>query len=437
MVSDERTRASDEILEEGGSSSRKRTRWIIRNETVAAVVVVYSVFFLLTEAKLWRPGVLFSGASNSQIAEAEAWWDGHLDLDKRHHDTALSGGKAYSHFPVLFSIVSAGVVELFGGVPHWFVVLTLALPIPLLCFVLFRRVTKSAAWGAVFGIAFVCGTSLWPVLDIALRSCRPYHVNHSLAVIGLLILLTELYGRQRVWVAGLGLLVASLARQLTAAFAIPVLTMVLLTSPGSLRRRRWIELTVVGVLVVGFPLLFNALKFGNPLTTGYMLIYEDRDIDGVQDRFAQDAHEFGLFSPHFVPRNLYYANVGLPNLHSIKMEGQDEYYLRPNYMGTGIWWTTPLLLWLLIDFKRIWRDPISRSLLASVGFIFVAHMFFHATGADQRGYNRFSLDYMLGFLVLVIPAGLVGKRRWISLAMVGWSVLYFRVLINPPPIRIW
>ena len=190
------------------------------------------------------------------------------------------------------------------------------------------------------------------------------------------------------------------------------------------RRRQLIGLVVVGVVVAGVPLTMNTLKYGNPLQTGYMLIYEGRD-----DSFATDAHEHGLFSPYFLPRNLYYMNLGFPRLHRIEMAGQTEYHLVHNGMGTGIWWTTPLLLWLWFDLRRILGDRATRGLLAAAIIVFVGLMFFHTTGEEQRGYNRFSLDFLPILLAVIAPTCFAGRRRWISAAMVAWSVVYFRWLV--------
>ena len=111
------------------------------------------------------------------------------------------------------------------------------------------------------------------------------------------------------------------------------------------------------------------------------------------------------------------------------MEGEPEYHLRPNFDGTGIWWTTPLLLWLLVELRRILADPAARGLLVAAVLIYAALLFFHATGADQRGYNRFSLDYLPALFAVIVPTCFRGRRRWLSLAMILWSVVYFRCLI--------
>lgn len=477
--------------------------------------VVYFVFFALNDARLWRPGVVFDSAHNMQIAEAAAWWQGRLDLPERVHDTALKDGRVYSHFPILFTVVAAALWPMFGGVPHWFVVLAIALPVPLLAYRLFHIVGERSGdidredprrgrlillylmlltglapiaqaypnWFTIdwvkllllelhvlplgyalyflaervpwrqtlLAVALVCGTSLWPVLDRTIRGGGPYYVNHMLVTIGLLLLLAEVFGRGRMSIGALGLVMMTLARQMTAAFAIPLAwlafrgsvarritdgrepiegacgTGILPVRPraggpchSGVRTRRCIGLVLTGAVVVAVPMVVNALKFGSPTTTGYMLIYEGRD-----DVFARDARMHGLFSPAFIPRNLYYTNIGLPVRHEITVAGKREVHYRPNDMGTGIWWTTPLLLWLFFDVRRILRDPASRSVLAAAAVVYLGLLFFHATGHVQRGYNRFSLDYLPALMAVIGPGCLRGWRSWISLAMIAWSVVYF------------
>jgi hypothetical protein len=389
----------------------------------AALVVLASG--LLIEAKLWRPDTLLTIRENVQIAEAKAWWNARLDLPERKWDTALKDGLVYSHFPPMFSLIAAGVVPFFHGVPHAFIVVALLLPVQLLAYALFYRRTGSWAWGALLAMGLVCGTSLLPVIDKTLRGASPYFVNHTLAMIGLLIMLVESFGRRRVWVAAIGLIVAALSRQMTIVYALPL---ALLAFKGA-HQRAGIKPVTTFATTVFFVILvsctLNALKFGRPWDSGYMHVYTDR----AEDRFSRDAKTYGLFSTHYVPRNLYYANLGFPKVYRIEIAGQGETHLRPNHMGTGIWWTTPLLLLVFLDMGSIVRDPLRRAWLAAAILASAGLLFYHSTGYDQRGFNRYSLDYVPVILALIAPRCVTGRGRWISSAMIAWSILYFRWLI--------
>ncbi len=387
---------------------------------------------LATERPLWNPGHLFGSAENIQIAEAEAILTGRLDLPERRWDTAFKDGKVYSYFPPLFTFIAAAVVPVFGGVPHLLIV-GLAALIPLLAYVLFVRLSNSIVWGVLLAIGMVMGTSLWPIMDKMMRGATPYSVNHVLAVVGLLMLLISCLSRKHLILGGMGLVVAALSRQMTLAYALPLFFFPW-RGHGDRRLRMPFVITLGACgVALGGTMTMNGLKFGNPLDSGYMHNYVDRD-----DAFALDARAHGLFSPHYVPRNLYYMNVGLPGLHKISIGEDHRWYLRPNEMGVGIWWTTPMLLWLFAGWKSIWSDPQRRHLLLATLLIIAALMFWHGTGSVQRGFNRYSLDFVPVLFALVVPDCLKNRRnRWLTVGCVVWSLLYFAIWLPRPNIRVW
>ena len=152
--------------------------------------VVYLVFFGMMEPSLIRPGTVFGASNNNQRAEAQAWWNGRLDLPVKTWDTATFGTRYYSHFPPLFTFISVMAVPVFDGVPHWLILAIVVLPIPALAFSLFQRVIGRTGPASLLAIGLICGTSLWPVIYRTIRGASPYQVNHALATIGGLISLT-------------------------------------------------------------------------------------------------------------------------------------------------------------------------------------------------------------------------------------------------------
>lgn len=396
------------------------------------LIAVIAVFVLLCDARHWRPGELLTIRENIQIAEAQAWWKGRLDLPERKWDSALVQGKVYSHFPPMFTFLSAALVPFFGGVPHWAVTVLVVLPTLILAYLLFFCRTQRVRWAVLAALALVAGTSALPVIEKALRGANPYNINHTLALAGLLTFLVEYFGRGRIAVMAVGLAVAGWSRQLMIVYLIPFWWSAWHEAPSEPRTRRRILAGASTLAVLAVPLASNTLKFGSPLDCGYMHVYNERP----EDNFSRDARAHGLFSAHFVPRNAYYANVGLPDLHRIDVAGDRRFYLHPNSWGTGIWWTTPLLLWLLVDWKRIWGEPRERMLLFGALLANIALLFYHSTGYQQRGFNRYSLDYVPVVLALVAPRCFMGQRRWISLAMIGWSIAYFGYLVRLPHVRV-
>lgn len=396
-----------------------------RREVWLGLIVVWFIFIGLCEAKLWRPQQNFTIIENIQIAEAQAWWQGRLDLPEEKWDSVVVEGKVYSCFPPMFTFVSAVVVPMFAGVPHPLLVIILILPVLTLSYLLFLRQTGSAEWGAVLAIGFVCGSSIFPVIDKTLRGASPYYVNHTVALIGLLIILSEVFGRQRIWLAGAGMMIAALSRQMTIVYAIPLIWLAAQQRNRLKQTKPIVMICGMVVFIFAVNLSLNTLKFGHPLDSGYARIFKQR----TDDVLAKSFHKHGLFSPHFVARNLYYANLGFPRVHRIEIAGETQIHLRPNNMGTGIWWTTPLLLWLFLDLKKIIRDREKAVVLVAACVVFAGLMFYHSTGYAQRGFNRYSLDYLPVLYTLVAPACIVGRRKWISVGMIVWSIVYFRFLI--------
>ncbi len=386
-----------------------------RRDCLLGLLIVLFVVLALQRSRLWRPGVIFDGRDNVQVAEAQAWCEGRMHLPERQWDTALVGDRSYSHFPPLFSAMAAAVAPFVSGFPHWLMVLTVVAPPLLLAYFLFVRLTGTVLGGIILCFAFVCGTSLWPVIDRALRDGTPWFVNGALGTAGLLVFLNDYAGRRRIWPGALGLVMAALTRQFTIVYLAALAAVAYRRDDDPHRTRNVAIALAAGGLVITTYLALNTAKFGHPLDNGYMRIYDQTR----NDPLARDARAFGIFSLHYVPRNLYYANLGLPR--PLGQRGG----LHPNPHGTGIWWTTPLLLWVLFDIRRIWRDRPSRWLLICAGVVFAALMCYHSTGYAQRGYNRYSLDYVPVLIALVAPRCLTGRRVWISLAMIAWSVVYF------------
>ncbi|NOT02650.1 MAG: hypothetical protein HOP29_18750 [Phycisphaerales bacterium] len=403
----------------GRVKRRSRDGREIRPGPIVGLVAVYALFLWLVPVSIWKPGHVVWPAANVQVTEAEAWVKGSLSLPERGWDTALCDGRVYSHFPPLMTFVSC-VVFLCGweGVPFNLLAILFVLPVPGLAYVLFLRRCPSVFGALVMTCAFVMGTSELLVMCRALQSGKVWQLNHAVSQVGLILLLMDVYGRRRGWLGGVGLIICVWTRYTMAAYAGPLLWSVFAGED----RRRAAKIGAVSavVLAVGVPMALNALKFGNPLDSGYALIYEGRH-DDPTDQFAQDAKKYGVFSTAFLARNLWAMNVGPPNV----VERREGKRLEPNTECTGIWWTTPLLLFLFIDRRRIWAERSNRAVLAAVVVVYGALMLFHTTGAEQRGYNRFSLDFLLPLLTMIAPFAFEGKRRYATTAMAASSIWYF------------
>lgn len=419
--------------------------WLVRRPKLLGLVAVYVVYFLLLDAPLWRgpgpyndhtsprygqtcPATFFGNRiivyeDNLNIGEAVAWWRGTFELPFRRLDTALFEGRILNAYPPMMTLIAAAVVPFCAeGVPQVLLAVLLGLPLPgLACWVMLKR-TRRVWMAVVLALALVCGTSVLPVLRWALRSSQVYHVNHVLAVAGQLVMLAEFFGRRRVGVMGVGLMLAAWSRQLTAFYAIPVIwaawrgAEVASGAGMSSRRARMVQAAAVCTVVAGVPATLNTLKFHRPWDFGYRYIYE-----GVESEQA-DCARIGIFSPAFIPRNAYALNLGFPKL-------KREYHgwrLVTNFQGTGIWWTSPLLLYLLPAFRMIVMDAASRVWLAAAALVVVGILMYHTTGMFHQGHHRFSTDFVPVLFALLAPRWDAARRPWLvcvfALCGIGWFV---------------
>jgi hypothetical protein len=390
---------------------------------IAGLIGVYLAFYLLIDADVLTRPYLVSPLNNLNVAEGQAWLNGRLDLDarptpgSRPWDSAVFEDRVYNVFPPMFTLISVPVMAVGPpGVPNYILILLLALPLPGLAYALFLRRTDRVYLAVLLSLGYLLGTSLLPLMNQGLRDGEVWHVDHLLCQLGLLIFLLDYFGHRRIWVGGIGLIIAAWSRQLTALYVIPLAYLALRHRGTSTRWWRALSFAVVTVVMAALPATLNTLKFGSPLDSGYRYVYDGRD-----DEMARDARR-GLFSPVFLPRNLYYMNLGFPEV--VAPYGVVRF--RPNSLGAGIWWTTPVLLLVLVDWRRLWRRRDVRYLLIGAAAVFAVLMLYHTTGRAQRGYNRFSMDFVIVLLAAVGPLCGGQKRKWVTFAFVLWSVWYFR-----------
>jgi len=388
------------------------------------LALVYVAFFAVfaTQIRFLRIGDVVEPMGNPNVAEAQSWLEGHVDLNGRPWDSALVDGRSYNIFPPLLTFVSAACIALSAkGLPFAVISALFVLPVPLFAYLLFLKRTHSVSAATVMAMTFVLGTSECLVIARSMQSGKPCQLNNAASQIGLLLFLLDYYGGRRPWVGGLGLLVMGLTRQTMLAFTVPYLW-------GIWDRHACLRRLLAGIAIVGLILAILAavttVRFGHPLRFSYKAIYVERSHD-PQDWLAVEGTE-ALFGLRYVSRNLYWMNVGLPEF-ATHQDG--SFWWKPAVKSTGIWWTTPVLLVLFVDWRRVWAQGENRWLSVSVGAIFITLMLYHNMGYSQRGYNRFSLDFLLVLLAWVAPH-VVG--RWRSLAATlfcAWSVFYFRFIV--------
>lgn len=162
---------------------------------------------------------------------------------------------------------------------------------------------------------------------------------------------------------------------------------------------------------VGLLLLYNQARFGSPLENGYRF-------HQMGAGFRDDFQRYGLFSVHYLPRNVFYELLTYPL--PVRL-GSDQ--------GGGLFWMTPPFLaafWGLSSRPRASVVALVLSIVLTALPIFLLM----GTGYVQWG-PRYTLDFTLPLLLLT---GL-GIRRWPlrwavlalvpALAVYGFGALHF------------
>jgi hypothetical protein len=189
--------------------------------------------------------------------------------------------------------------------------------------------------------------------------------------------------------------------------------------PKGERRREW-----------GRPFWLDVLKFGAaPLLVGCSLLLANHARFESLSEFGHSylaagqidrIKHFGLFNVHFVSRNLACMFAQVPQFLP------EAPYLRVSNHGLALWFTTPALLWLLLQERaKSTRDKHFRlAIWVTIAAIAVPHIFYQNTGWVQFGY-RFSLDY-LPYLVMALAVGRTRLSLGFKLAiLVGIAVNMF------------
>lgn len=143
------------------------------------------------------------------------------------------------------------------------------------------------------------------------------------------------------------------------------------------------------VLILAATMWHNDARFGDPFEFGHRFL---------QIRWRSRIETWGLFSTHYLPRNLTVFLLSVP------WWSASRPFLRISRHGLALWFSSPNLLWSLWP-KRL--DATSIALWAGVLPTALCTLLYQNTGWIQFGY-RFSLDYLPLLFVLVA----LSRRRF-------------------------
>jgi hypothetical protein len=391
-------------------------------------VLCAGVYAATAGSRLARPT-----PNNHYVHLANAWLHGRLDLgpsapgtnDWACFDTVEQGPcprgrysfseseaeryRWYVSFPPLPAALLLPIVAIYGlntlDAPFWVLFAGLA---PALLFLLLRDLRESGRSGRTLRDDLLL-TALYAVGSVyyfvAVQG-TVWFAAHVVASAFTCAYLRSAFGARRPFLAGLMLGLAFLCRPATALLAV---FFGLQAIGGSKRDPRALHRTLAWfALPMSFLVLLamghNMARFGDPMEFGHRLL---------QVRWRARIETWGLFSTHYLPRNLAVFLFSLP-----WWIGQSP-FIRISRHGLALWFTTPNLLWSL------WPKKVDATIVALWTAVFCTAsctLLYQNTGWIQFGY-RFSLDYLPLLFVLIALSG----RRF---GRAFWACAAFAVAVN-------
>lgn len=364
------------------------------------------------------------------IYQADAWLHGQLHLRFRppdDNDWARVGDRWFVSFPPGPALLMVPGVALFGFqyVDVSFTVAFAALNV-LLFFLVLERLRaagespRGRAEDAALALLFAFGTVAF---SCSIRG-EVWFTAEVLGVTATCLYVLAAHGARRPARAGLAWSFAAITRT-PLAFTAVFFACEVVAGGGELReaaRRRatWLDpgrWRKVGLFAAGAaPLLAfaawaNWARFGSPLDFGHAHFWNNR--------VNADVRRWGLFSFHYLEKQLHAAFTRLPRVEGGRLTYDPD--------GMSLFVTTPLFLLLL--WPRA-RNRLHLPLWLTVAATALPGFLYQNTGYVQFGY-RFSLDYT-PYLFLLLAVGARPMSRWFwalgaaGVAVNTWGALAFR-----------
>jgi hypothetical protein len=234
------------------------------------------------------------------------------------------------------------------------------------------------------------------------------------------------------WLVGLGLGLAAFSRP-----NVLVLWPVLLAIQWQLMKSRdeqsskklavtWSLKTFIpiGVFVLGI-FIYNWLRFGNLLDFGYATINGDPAL-------VNSVQQYGMFSPHFMARNLNIMFLKLPEFTA------QAPYVAPSPAGMSLFLTTPAFFYLvpirkmvksLFEYVRLGRAH-SKSIYTDIwilgGWVAVILSLSMLSMYSNSGWIQFGYRYILDFIIplmMLMAVRLKGNAPWHLVVLIILSIL--------------
>ncbi|WP_437641305.1 hypothetical protein [Sorangium sp. So ce854] len=394
------------------AESSEQARRAGRRATLA--IAICAVVTLVYAAS--SPRAIFAAHTpyNHHALLAEAWLHGRLDLGgppPAHaggNDFAVFGDRYYVSFPPFPAVLIAPLVQLAGGaerVRDGQFFLAFAGVGPAVLFLALeklsasRRSRRTQAENAALSLLFALGSVYW-------FSAVQGTVWFAAHVVGVALACVYLYcalDAAHPLAAGLALGLA-FATRTPLGFAAPLFLYEALRAFRSDPRavlRRLALFAAPAALVLAVLLWHNHARFGDATEFGHRYLHI---------AWRARIEKWGLFSYHYLPRNLAVMLTSLPYTH---VQGAP---FQINVHGLALWLTTPIYAWAIWPRRT---PPVFWALAATACAVALPSLFYQNSGWIQFGY-RFSNDFA-PFLFTMIAVG--GRRFGVPFYALGAAAI--------------
>lgn len=376
------------------------------------------LFYFSALSILHIPGILNfyqnHGTNNAYLMFAKSLLQGQLSLPEMasYGDMIAYGGQHYLPYPPLPSLILLPFVALFGASQ----VNTVFIALVMTCINLYlvqKILVKLQIRQHLFPwliTAFFLGTGYWYAL---FTSHHVYAFAQITSCVFQFLILNEILGKKRWWLIGLFIGCTFLTRQFTVFYMVLALAFMLYRHR---QQNKPVQIKEVATLLSSFGiiaclyLVYNYLRFGNFLDTGYSHILF---IGVLNERVSQ----YGVFSTKYFLFNLY--SFFIKGFH-IDFEGPGLLKIKDmDLWGTSLLSASPFLI---ASVKAAWHPILKWGSWITIICILSGILFYHNNGFHQINTMRFSLD----FLPLLFVLTALGTRRlpfWLVKGMVVYAIL--------------
>jgi hypothetical protein len=271
----------------------------------------------------------------------------------------------------------------------------------------------------IFCPGFVAATNYCAIaMERPIMTSTQQLITTMFTLAGLLLFLKQ---KNPFWI-GCAVAAAFLTRFSLVGF-IPFFPLTLIHAPinrSQKKRQLWLYSSAIFIGLMIF-LFYNYLRFGNIFESGY-------HYQTISSVFISDMQTKGLFNLAYLPANLYYLLIKMPDLVFNALGNHAIFpYLQSNPWGMSIFITSPFLVFFLFTKTKF---AYVRYLKYCSLLTLLPMLFYYGIGWTQYGY-RYAIDiYPMLFVVAITASNskITSKVMWTMIA--GMIATWWFVLIQ-------